>query len=165
MDLIFDDFKDEIKGRIYLISDTDRQLDTYQTNNSHEYRKKALQCKRLLQNEGEVILIDIHSNKVSPPTEIEHSLNGRIFYKTLLSFRSNYLENLDFLEENIDIPSNVLSANALDLRSSERQKLEAFFNTEGVKYKFAIKYCEILEDFKDCTVPSWINELRQYFED
>lgn len=162
LDLIFDDFKTEIKGKIFLLSDTDKDIVQYPVHNKE---RKNLQCKRLLLNGNKINLEHIDSTAVSPCTEIEHALNGKIFYQTLLSYKNEHLDNLSFLEENIDITNDALSANALDLKQSQQLQLEAFFDTEGVKYDFSIKYCEILKENGDCMAPSWIDELRKYFED
>lgn len=161
LDLIFDDFKTEVQGKIFLVSDTDKDIVQYPIHNKE---RKNLQCKRLLLNGNKIDLKHIDSTAVSPYTEIEHALNGKIFYQTLLSYKDEYLENLSFLEENIDISNDELSANALDLRQSEQQKLEAFFDIEGMKYDFSIRYCEILKESEGCMAPSWIDELRKYFE-
>ncbi|AKG19813.1 hypothetical protein AAX09_06975 [Moraxella bovoculi] len=161
LDSIFDDFKDEIKGKIFLLSDTDRDIIQYPIHNKE---RKNLQCKRLLLRENEIKLVHVDSTAVSPNTEIEHSLNGKLFYDTLLTYKENYSEMLSFLELGVDIDDCVVSGNALDLKKSEQKRLEDFFDVEGIKYEFSTRYCEILDGNKNLIVPSWIEEIRGYFE-
>lgn len=162
LDLIFDDFKNEIKGKVFLLSDTDRDLIQYPIHNKE---RKNLQCKRLLLSNNTIELVHIDSTVVSPNTEIEHSLNGQLFYDTLLSYKDHYPEALSFLELDIEIDNYSVSGIALDLKQSEQTRLEAFFDIEGIKYDFSKRYCEILGKHKNLMVPNWIGEIRKYFED
>ncbi|SDR75951.1 AAA ATPase domain-containing protein [Halopseudomonas litoralis] len=155
----YEDFKDEISGKIILISDTDSELVRYDVA-SH----KNLICKRIVNCEAakDTKLVNIQANPVSPATEIEDALNGRLFWNTLLDFQDEYAEKLGFMSE-LDVdPDDRCPHLALDLRGSERQKLQKFFDTEGVKYAFAQRYVQLLDD--SYTVPAWINEIRGWVE-
>lgn len=154
----YEDFKDEIEGKIYLLSDTDSQLVKYDVAT---YPK--LKCKRMVNISAtrSTSLVDIHSNPVSPATEIEDALNGKLFLKTLLEFQNEHPEQLDFL--NIEMVESTLeccSRYALDLRGSEWEKIEDFFNIDNNKYLFAKKYCENIGD--DYEVPDWVTEIRNW---
>lgn len=154
----YEDFKDEIEGRIYLLSDTDSQLVKYDVANHPK-----LKCKRMvnISSTRSTSLVDIQSNPVSPATEIEDTLNGKLFLKTLLEFQSEHPEQLNFL--NIDMVESTpecCSKYALDLRGSEWEKIEEFFNIDNNKYLFARKYCENIGD--DYEIPGWITEIRNW---
>ena len=160
LDLIFDDFKSEIKGKIFLLSDTDKEILLYPINNKE---RKNLQCKRLLLNNNSIDLVHTDSTSVYPYTEIEHSLNGKFFYETLLSYKEEYSEDLEFLNLDLNVSDKLVSGSALDLKQSEKTKLELFFDRKGIKYDFSKRYCEKLAQDSNSTVPSWINEIRNYF--
>ncbi len=76
----YDEFKQEISGKIILISDTDEELVRYATQDFPN-----LICKRIVNNASTVTtdLVGIESNPVSPPTEIEDALNGKHMFNTL----------------------------------------------------------------------------------
>jgi ABC-type Na+ transport system ATPase subunit NatA len=154
----YEDFKDEISGKIILISDTDSQLVRYETKN-HE----NLICKRIVncQNEKTTKLVNIDSNPVSPKTEIEDSLNGLLFLDTLKALIDPEDDELLFLKEINEISQNS-SFFALDLRSSEWEAIERFFDTDNNKYKFAKSYCHRLS--RDYDIPKWIQEIRTWIE-
>lgn len=162
LDLIFDDFKAEIKGKIFLLSDTDKDIVQYPIRNKE---RKNLRCQRLLLNGNKIKLEHIDSTAVSPHTEIEHALNGQVFYETLLIYKEQYSDALSFLDNVANIDDLSISGNALDLRKSEQEKLEAFFDINEMKYDFSIKYCEVLAQKKDSVTPSWITDIRKYFEE
>lgn len=162
LDLIFDDFKAEIKGKVFLLSDTDKDIVQYPIHNKE---RKNLRCQRLLLNGNKIKLEHIDSTAVSPHTEIEHALNGKVFYETLLIYKEQYSDALSFLDNVANIDDLSISGNALDLRKSEQEKLEAFFDINEMKYDFSIKYCEVLAQKKDSVTPSWITDIRKYFEE
>jgi hypothetical protein len=151
----YDEFRTEINGKIILISDTDEELVRYPTQDFPN-----LMCKRIVNNSAMVKteLVGIDSNPVSPPTEIEDSLNGKHMFHTLKWFSQKY-PDLDFLNsmpEPFDGPSYF----ALDLRPSEKALIEMFFDSDNNKFEFAKKYTETLEN--GMVVPSWIVEIRNW---
>lgn len=160
-----DDLKKDIKGKIYLLSDTDRELLTYHVNQIDK-----IKCKRLVNNpkNNSTMLVDIHSNKVSPPTEIEDCLNGFSFSKTLKSFENEFEQIKDLLsEKNFD--NDTLSFFSMNLTVSEQKQLEHFFDMDGIKYEFAKRYIDIDEYWKNekgrnNLVPAWIEEIRNFFQ-
>ncbi|MDT7466423.1 hypothetical protein [Citrobacter portucalensis] len=114
------------------------------------------------------MLVDIHSNKVSPPTEIEDCLNGFSFSKTLKSFENEFEQIKDLLsEKNFD--NDTLSFFSMNLTVSEQKQLEHFFDMNGIKYEFAKRYIDIDEYWKNekgrnNLVPAWIEEIRNFFQ-
>ena len=158
----YEDFKDEIKGKIYLLSDTDSQFVNYDVHN-----EENLKCQRMVSilNDNSTKLVNIPFNPVGPETEIEDVLNGKAFYNALLTFTSDYSTHLKFLDNyTINDVSECCSRSAINFRSSEVSDIKNFFDEDNVKYNFSKKYCEILDDGNIYEIPDWIVEVRQYFE-
>lgn len=155
----YEDFKDEITGKIILISDTDSELVNYDVKNySNLYCKRIVNCNISRTTK----LVNIQSNPVSPATEIEDSLNGKLFFETLKTFSEEYQGDLGFLDEITDEISHESSRIALDLKNSQWQLIDQFFNTNNNKYLFSQRYIEKIGD--DYEVPSWIQEIRSWLE-
>ena len=153
----YEDFQAEISGKIILLSDTDAELVNYDVK---DYPN--LICKRMVNcnSSRATKLVKIQSNPVSPATEIEDALNGRLFYQTLSTFSSEYPDQLDFLSEITEEVTQESSKISLDLRSSEWELIDQFFNLDNNKFNFSQKYIEnIGEEFEE---PSWIQEIREW---
>ena len=150
----YEDFKKEVKGKVIMISDTDPQLVRYTTRDD----LSNLICLRLVNdnNERETKLVKIDSNPVSPKTEVEDALNGKLFIETLLEFKTEYPE-LDFIDE-IAVYKEEPSYFALDLSPTKQQILENFFDKDNNKFRFANKYVEKMT--KQYSVPKWIEEIK-----
>jgi len=155
--ILFDELKTKIKGKVFLLSDTDAELVEYDTT---DYPN--MKCNRIVNDlENKITkLVKIQSNPKSPKTEIEDALNGKIFYKTLLSFKDKY-PDLAFIEENKEV-EEIPSYIALDLKTSECALLDNFFNVDDNKCKFATKYVEELNNDK-YENPSWILDIKSFF--
>ncbi|MCE9883610.1 AAA family ATPase [Obesumbacterium proteus] len=159
-----DDLKKDIKGKVYLLSDTDREILSYQVNNIEK-----IKCKRIINDPttNSTLLVDSHSVKVSPPTEIENCLNGHVFSETLKTF----FEDHDYLKELVDgkdLDNDMISYFSMDLRPGESKTLDHFFDTDGVKYEFAKRYIYIdelfnSEDYRNPPPPTWIEEIKNFF--
>jgi len=151
----YEDFQNEITGKIILLSDTDVQLVNYDVKNYPN-----LFCKRIVNcmTTQSTKLVNIQSNPVSPATEIEDALNGKLFYKTLCSFIEKYPEKLSFLNEMSEEIPQTSSKIALDLKNSQWKQIEQFFDIDNNKFFFSQKYVELVDD--DYAVPSWITEIR-----
>lgn len=152
----YDDFKEELKSKIILISDTDAELIQYDVNTSY----KNLICKRIVNCpvDRKTKLVHIHSNPVSPETEIEMALNGEVFLKALKTFKDEYPKLLEFIDK-IETATPNCTYYSLDLRTSEWDCIKQFFDidTDNNKYRFAKKYTELMTD--DDIVPDWIKEI------
>lgn len=161
---------DEIKGKIFLLVDTDEtSFDEYKkpelAKEIAKYDNK-LRFKRLVNIKGkkETILSDFGSNK-KHPTDMEGVLNGKAFNIALNKFK----DELPFVTE--DERPEIPSAFALDLRDSEKDALRDFF-TPSKKVAFAHAYVEELRNASSWEeettggykVPSWIEEIRKFFK-
>lgn len=151
----YEDFQDEISGKIILLSDTDAQLVNYDVKHyPNLFCKRIVNCK----NSRATKLVNIQANPVSPETEIEDALNGRLFYETLRSFADEFPEQLSFLNEITDDVTQESSKFALDLKASQWSQIEQFFNLGNNKFSFSQRYTENLSEDHD--IPSWIQEIR-----
>ncbi len=159
LEATYEDFKNEINGKIILISDTDAEFLSYNVTKSEK-----LICKRMVNchTARTTKLVNIQSNPVSPATEIESSLSGKTFYQTLLSFKDDYSEDLGFLTKGIEEISDQVSYFALDLRASEWEAINKFFDKDNNKFRFAKCYIENIDE--NHVVPNWIKEIRGWLE-
>ncbi|EIQ1512689.1 AAA family ATPase [Vibrio parahaemolyticus] len=152
----YEDFKDEIKGTIYLLSDTDSELVDYEVKNFDK-----LHCKRLVQKSGEGIkLVNINSNPKSPETEIEDALDGIAYWDTLMTFVDTNM-SLRTLSD-IEPAEGCCAFESLDLKRTEIQTVKEFFDSENNKYEFARKYVELHES-ASYSEPNWIDDIRKTF--
>lgn len=161
LQVAYEDFKKEIKGKVILVSDTDSQLVQYPTKEEF----KNLICRRIVNEDSErkTILVKIDSNPVSPKTEIEDALNGKLFFETLKEFKESYPELLDILS-NADNLTEESTYFALDLSPSKQKILENFFNLNNNKFNFSKKYVEKMSG--KYKVPEWIEDIRNlYYKD
>lgn len=159
--IICEELKNDLKGKIFLLSDTDENFINYPVTN---YTK--LKCLRLvnIKNDKTTSLIKIQSNPLSPATEVEDTLNGKAFFKTLSQYKDKYPYFLNFLDNyEIDDITEHCSAFSLDLRSSEWDLIEEFFDSDNNKYDFSVSYCEEL-DKSSYVIPNWVEEIREYFD-
>lgn len=153
----FEEFKDEIKGKIYMLTDTDEQLVEFDTKDDIS----NLVCKRLVNNNNSTLLVKLTSNPKSPKTEIEDILNGKKVYETLISFKESYSDKLTFLEDNLELTENT-AFKELDLSPSKYLKLTEFYDHQNVKFEFAKKYIELAEDTD--IEPSAITKIKEFFD-
>jgi hypothetical protein len=153
----FDDFKKDIKGKVILVSDTDAELVTYPTKED-----KALICYRIVNDsvKRKTLLVKIDQNPVSPKTEIEDALNGKLFFDTLSTFLTDHPEVANIIGD-VSNPTQEAVYFALDLSPSKNQLLEKFFDKEGIKFSFAKKYVEGMSE--DYEVPEWIDDIKKMF--
>lgn len=154
----YDELKKEIKGKVFLLSDTDAELVSYETPSMTH-----IVCKRIVNSQSNTKLVDISSNPVSPATEIEDCLNPKVFIDVLKGFSQSH-ESLVHLiplgTEQIDESHS--SFYAMDLRPKAKAELDDFFDMEGIKYSFSKRYREISQngEFKR---PEWIDLIEKFF--
>ncbi|ENV27640.1 ATP-binding protein, partial [Acinetobacter baumannii] len=91
----YEDFSSEVKGKIFLLSDTDASLVRYEVKSDDQH--KNLRSKRLANCNTAFTtkLVTIHDNHMTSPTEIEDVLNANLFKETLKEFQDDY--DLEFL--------------------------------------------------------------------
>jgi len=154
----------KILGKVLCLIDTDEE----RVEINYE-KDKNLLFKRLINTKKKgTELVDVNSNAVNPPTEIEDCLNPIIYYQTLLEFDFEDTALKKVLLENELILNARNSSEALDLRDSEREIIKAFFDkNEGFnKIRFAKKYVDLSQEsfFENEENPSWINEIQNYIK-
>ena len=151
--------RDRIKGKVFMLFDTDSQFYDFDT---HDELEKYIQCRRIVNAEEDTSLVKISSNPKSPKTDIEDALNGKIFNKTLLLFKLQEPELLDFVEE--EEKTECCSFISMNLRVNEYKKLDDFFSKDHSRNKvaFAQNYVEILES-GEYIIPKWISEIKTFF--
>ncbi|KST70325.1 AAA family ATPase [Mastigocoleus testarum] len=158
LQVAYEDFKKEIKGKVILVSDTDSELVRYSTRDE----LKKLICYRIVNDESKrkTVLVKIESNPVSPKTEIEDALNGKIFFETLKEFEKTHTELSNLIKE-INQPTAESTYFSLDLSPSKQKLLETFFDTNNNKFEFAKKYSEKITS--DYIVPEWIEYIKNLY--
>lgn len=153
-----EDFKRDMKGKVYLLSDTDAEIVTYETISSEK-----LMCKRLINHNSSISsqLVEMSSTKVSPATEIEHCLNGEVFIETLRSFEGSYTYISPLLEGK-KAEGNESSYLSLNLTPKDNVLFEKFFNEDGMKFNFANAYLRNPK-LQELPMPAWISEINHFF--
>lgn len=152
------DKNEVIKGKVYCLIDTDEHSIECKYKES-----KNLAIYRLLnvKDKGTTQLERIDSNLRNPPTEIEDCLETDVFIETIKTFENNEVNEMisELALQNYNIVYY-----ALNLRPSELDILNKFFNGNDNKVKFAKKYIEILKTKKPNESPEWVNKIIQYFD-
>jgi len=158
LQVAYEEFKKDVQGKVILVSDTDAELVQYATRDD----LKNLMCYRIVNdvNERKTKLVKMTSNPVSPKTEIEDVLNGKLFFETLCEFRIDFPE-LDNVLSDIDEPSEDAVYFELDLSPSKSKRLENFFDSGNNKFEFAEKYVSKLSD--KYIVPDWIDIIKKLY--
>ena len=160
LEMALDDHRDDIKGKVFLLLDTDKAFEKYDASESI----KQIQIKRIHNDidESRTMLKSTSNTEYHPPTVIEDTLIPSDFITTLRSFESDpdfgdyvgpILEAINHAHE--DWPA----ALAFDLRTTEQRSMEELFNLPRFKVKFALKYAEIANELN---IPSWMNELTDF---
>ncbi|RCV87998.1 AAA family ATPase [Billgrantia montanilacus] len=153
------DERSDVKGRIYFLLDTDEEHEFYEARD----KIPSIRIRRLLNDseEGCTKLVSITNSKVSPPTEIEDSLDAEVF---LLSMREvareigtpDFLDLIDGMSINDDsLPSGL----AFDWRDSERKAVANFLKMPSVKVRLAEAYSRLHRDEK---TPQWFREVKDF---
>jgi predicted ATP-dependent endonuclease of OLD family len=155
----YEDFKDEITGKIILLSDTDSEMVSYEVKTYTN-----LICKRIVNDSKSKAtkLVNINSNPVSPETVIEDALNGRLFVATLKKFSKKYPKLLHFIDEISEKTPELASQYALDLKSSQWDLIDEFFSIDNNKFNFAQEYSSL--NNSEYKTPSWIKEIREWLK-
>ncbi|WP_348620833.1 AAA family ATPase [Pedobacter lusitanus] len=158
LQVAYEDFKKDIQGKVILISDTDSQIVQYPIKGE----LNNLLCFRIVNDEKtrKTTLVQVDRNPVSPKTEIEDTLNGKLFYDTLIEFEVDNPELTTVLTD-INNPSEEPTFFSLDLSPSKSKILDDFFNKGNNKFEFANKYILKLDD--TYKVPEWIDEIKKMY--
>ncbi|MBL0740988.1 AAA family ATPase [Chryseolinea lacunae] len=158
LQVAYEDFRKEIKGKVILISDTDTEIVQYATRDE----LKNLICFRMVNTEKNrrTELVRMDSTLVSPKTEIEDALNGKLFYQTLLDFQNDHPDIQNVLSD-VNDPLEEAAYFALDLSPSKRKILENFFDSGNIKFEFANRYASRISD--EFSVPGWIDDIKKLY--
>lgn len=154
------DFKSELSGRIAFLTDTDAQLTKFET-----YNLPNTLVKRIVNIEAEqkCKLVKVDGNPISPATDIEKVLNGKIFLQTINEFKDDY-PKIAFLPNKISSPQDGLNSFfALDLKRTENLIVEDFFKEPGVKFNFAKRYIENCNKANESLSLEWMKEVKGFF--
>lgn len=155
LQVAYEEFKKDIQGKVILVSDTDAELVQYPTRDE----LKNLICYRIVNDTSErkTKLAKMNSNPVSPKTEIEDALNGKLFFETLCEFKADFPE-LENVLSDISAPSEEAVYFELDLSPSKSKLLENFFDAGNNKFDFAKKY--VTKIGNSYMVPDWIDKIK-----
>jgi len=154
----FEEFKNEVNGKVFLLIDTDEQLVEFDTNDSLE---SYISCKRMVNIQDSTNLIKLSSNPKSPKTEIEDILNSNVTYRTLLYFKDKYPDKLDFITDDMECNQNTAYYD-LNLGPKDYAKLIEFYDFENIKFEFAKKYIELVKG--DDRTPKIITDIKSFFD-
>ncbi|WP_171263317.1 AAA family ATPase [Acinetobacter sp. ANC 4648] len=166
LSIAFQEFKDEITGKVYLLCDTDKDLDNKYTP-LQENQHPNLRYRRFVNNtrNGTTRLEVINTSVASDPTELEDVLNAKTFVKTLEQFKDDFPKELKLLEPDIyevfEENEFLPSAWAFSLSPPNRIKLMKFFDTNKgeMKVQFAKKYIQNVDDINELP---WINDIKKF---
>ncbi|MCQ2298947.1 MAG: ATP-binding protein [Bacteroidales bacterium] len=150
----------QIKGKVFLLTDTDAQPVEFETEENLEGN---LKCRRIVNVGQETQLVKIKANPKAPNTDIEDALNGKAFNKVLFKL-TNPIENQDFSFITGEEKEEIASSIAMDFRESEKRKVDEFLNRNNGNNKvvFAQEYVSELNN-EAYSVPGWIQEIKKYF--
>ncbi len=154
-------FRGVLKGKVYLMTDTDESFVDFETKDGLE---KHLLCRRIVnyKDTTDTMLVRIKDALKSPNTDIEDALNGRLYHKVLLKLKEEKVIDFDFItdEEKPETPSYY----SLDFRESERDIVDQFLNDNDSYNKelFAKTYVEL--DSEEYLIPNWIKQIKKYFD-
>lgn len=168
LSIAFEDFKNEMKGKVFLLCDTDDKLESDTSHIKQDSQHPKLKYRRLIvdENKESVQLVEVNSNIAAKPTVLEDVLNGLTFIKTLDFFKDDNpeLNSIIYETNRIDVQGKELYPSALSLKLSvaEAKELKNFFkkHNNDMKVIFAKKYIDHVEDIKE--IP-WINQIKEFF--
>ncbi|MCG6625101.1 AAA family ATPase [Acinetobacter baumannii] len=169
LSIAFEDFKQEMRGKVFLLCDTDATLDMNTTNLRQDAQHPKLKYRRLIVNEGSenAELVMINSSIAANSSVLEDVLNAETFLKVLEQMEDGNPELEELIDEHkrVQLTENTYYPSALCLRLSipEKRKLKEFFgkNNNHMKVEFALNYIKKADNKEE--IP-WINEIRRFFE-
>ncbi|WP_162231519.1 AAA family ATPase [Pseudomonas veronii] len=160
LEMALEDNRDDIKGRVFLLLDTEKAFEKYDANDSI----KQIQIKRIHNDiaEGQTLLKSTSNTEYHPPTVIEDTLIPNDFLIALKSFEDDpdfgaYVSPL-LLAINHD-HDDWPAALAFDLRATEQRSMDELFSLPSFKVKFALKYTQVADILK---APPWMITLNEF---
>ncbi|YCH24693.1 hypothetical protein M1D39_13565 [Pseudomonas sp. D2-5] len=144
-----------VNGMALCLIDTDKDAKDF----SKDQSVKSLHVKRLIFKDDDVTLVEIEDPLSSPCTEIEDSLNPKIYIDSLKALQNEDISKINFSDAVLSDAK--ISAKALDLKASQQEALKAALKAPGVKYRLAELYVNACKKNTERDIePRWINELR-----
>ncbi|MNR07814.1 hypothetical protein D3C85_1239440 [compost metagenome] len=160
LEMALEENRDDIKGRVFLLLDTDKAFEKYDASEGIE----QIKIKRIHNDENEykTLLKATSNTEFYPPTVIEDTLTPSDFILTLESFEEDkeYGESVSSIlkfvsSENDELPA----ALAFDLTGTQQRNMEDLFNMPGFKVKFALRYSELANALDP---PTWMSEVEAF---
>nr|WP_314534647.1 hypothetical protein [uncultured Pseudomonas sp.] len=158
--MALEDNRDDIKGKVFLLLDTDKAFEKYEASDSI----KQISIKRIHNDEKEfqTLLKSTSNTEFYPPTVIEDTLMPDYFISTLKTF----IESEDYGAKSSSL-LKVLKNNhagwpaslAFDLRGTQQRDMEELFDLPGFKVQFALKYAKVANNEE---LPAWMQEVNEF---
>ncbi len=151
--------RENIKGRVFCLTDTDSGLITKDITQNKDEQKKLV-IKRLSKIKGgkfETILTNFEKSENKDSIDIEESLNPIIFKETLTALGADE----KFLAGEVQNSNG--NTTPENLRNFD---IKEYFTDEGAKNDFANKYIDILGNKKGKAkefIPEWVEEIKEFF--
>lgn len=166
--IAFEDFKQEMNGKVYLVCDTDSSLEANTNYVKNDSQHPKLRYRRLINSEihENTQLVMINSPVSSSPTVLEDTLNAETFLKVLDQKIEEHPELVSLIDKSkrVDTTQGNFYPSGLCLMLSvpEKKILRSFFckNNNHMKVEFAEDYIRNIDDIHE--IP-WINEIREFF--
>lgn len=150
--------RDDVKGKIYFLLDTDKQFEKYEANDGIP----AIEMRRLMNDvtDKSTKLFLPSDTNFYPPSEMEDVLDADVFLEALSELAKDHGEVFEEFSEPLEIKSSDWpSGLALDLRETDKAVLEKVFDLPHFKIQFALKYVETDVDRR---VPGWVSEIGDF---
>jgi hypothetical protein len=158
LELPIQEDKKQIKGKIFCLIDTDREIISF---DAKDYDN--LTARRLLNDDGKTCLVNICDTRCSPPTEIEDALDAKIFYDVFKSISSLDSE-INTIFDEVTAPDYTKSSRfAFDWKDSQYEKMKNYFDEGKNKIIFAQKYVGACRSSQNKTKLSWISEIEEKY--
>ena len=166
--IAFEDFKQEMKGKVFLVCDTDANLDSNTNYVKQDAQHPKLKYRRLINNQEneKSELVMINSTTAANSTVLEDVLNAKTFLKVLEDKRGEHPELEGLLSEHKRVPLQenqfYPSGLCLTLSIPEKRILKEFFgkNNNSMKVEFAEDYIREVISVEEI---DWVNEIREFF--
>ncbi|HBH6892035.1 TPA: AAA family ATPase [Serratia marcescens] len=158
--LALKDRRKTISGKVFCLLDTDEKYDKFDSSDSIP----EIKIRRLLLNTDKncIELLKTTDNTVSPPTEIEDSLDGDFFLKTLISLREKGESRFNFIDS-VDVLESEISSLKLNLTAIQKKIIGDYFKEQGKKDLFCTEYCAVVNEDKWINTPRWMYEITHFF--
>ncbi|CAI2521664.1 vitamin B12-transporter ATPase [Serratia ficaria] len=159
--LALKDRRKTITGKVFCLLDTDEKYDRFESSDSIP----EIKIRRLLLNRdrNRIDLLKTTDNTISPPTEIEDSLDGDFFMKTLMSLEEKGEDRFNFIYS-VDVLESDISSLKLNFTSTQKKIIDDYFKEPGKKDVFCNEYCMVINEDELINTPRWMFEIADFFD-